>query len=131
MASNGGEEKSRVAAGYGGGGYGYGGYEGRDDRKWWPWLVPTVIVACIAVFIVEMYVNNCPKHGSALGGCVAGFLRRFSFQPLRENPLLGPSSATYVLSTLLRFFLFYLVAVVHGVAQIGGVLGALEAELCG
>jgi hypothetical protein len=77
----------------------YGGYEGAGDRKWWPWLVPTVIVACIAVFVVEMWVNDCPKHGSALGAgqpCVAGFLRRFSFQPLRENPLLGPSSATYV-----------------------------------
>ena len=94
-----GEGKGRVAAAGGGGG-GYGGYEGAGERKWWPWLVPTVIVACIAVFVVEMWVNDCPKHGSALGGgegCVAGFLRRFSFQPLRANPLLGPSSATYVL----------------------------------
>uniref|UniRef100_A0A0A9DZW1 Uncharacterized protein n=1 Tax=Arundo donax TaxID=35708 RepID=A0A0A9DZW1_ARUDO len=49
-----------------------------------------------------MFVNDCPRHGSPLGGCVAaGFLRRFAFQPLRENPLLGPSSATYV-SSLLR-----------------------------
>ncbi|KAF8759478.1 hypothetical protein HU200_010528 [Digitaria exilis] len=93
MASNG-DGKGRVAAA--GGGYGYGGYEGPEERKWWPWLVPTVIVACIAVFVVEMYENNCPKHGSPLGDCVAGFLRRFSFQPLRENPLLGPSSSTYV-----------------------------------
>ncbi|KAF8700951.1 hypothetical protein HU200_033837 [Digitaria exilis] len=97
MASNG-DGKGRVAAAGGGYGYGYGygGYEGPEDRKWWPWLVPTVIVACIAVFVVEMYENNCPKHGSPLGDCVAGFLRRFSFQPLRENPLLGPSSSTYV-----------------------------------
>ncbi|KAL6601717.1 hypothetical protein ACP70R_044937 [Stipagrostis hirtigluma subsp. patula] len=95
MASSNGEGKGRVAAAAGGGyGYGYGGYEGPEDRKWWPWLVPTLIVACVAVFAVEMYENNCPKHGSALGGCVAGFLRRFSFQPLRENPLLGPSSST-------------------------------------
>ena len=59
-----------------------------------------MLVACIAVFAAEMFVNDCPRHGSALGGgagCVAsGFLRRFAFQPLRENPLLGPSSATYV-----------------------------------
>ncbi|KAF8698444.1 hypothetical protein HU200_035184 [Digitaria exilis] len=50
-----------------------------------------------------MYVNNCPAHASSLsprrggggGSCVArGFLHRFAFQPLRENPLLGPSSAT-------------------------------------
>ncbi|KAG2585553.1 RHOMBOID-like protein 2 [Panicum virgatum] len=75
----------------------YGG--GADEeRRWWPWLVPAVLVACIAVFAAEMFVNDCPRHGSALGGgagCVAsGFLRRFAFQPLRENPLLGPSSAT-------------------------------------
>ncbi|XP_047048878.1 RHOMBOID-like protein 2 [Lolium rigidum] len=91
-----GAEKGRAPPAPAGAGA-YGGYEGAGDRKWWPWLVPTVIVACIAVFVVEMWVNDCPKHGSALGPgqpCVAGFLRRFSFQPLRENPLLGPSSAT-------------------------------------
>ncbi|AQK57905.1 RHOMBOID-like protein 3 [Zea mays] len=69
-----------------------------EERRWWPWLVPTVLVACIAVFAAEMFVNDCPRHGSTLGGgagCVAaGLLRRFSFQPLRENPLFGPSSAT-------------------------------------
>ena len=78
----------------------YGGGRADEERRWWPWLVPTVLVACIAVFAAEMFVNDCPRHGSALGGgagCVAsGFLRRFAFQPLRENPLLGPSSATYV-----------------------------------
>jgi hypothetical protein len=99
MASDG-DGKGRVATAPGAG-YGYaayGGYQGAEERKWWPWLVPTVIVACIAVFVVEMYENNCPKHGSQLGDCVAGFLRRFSFQPLRENPLLGPSSSTYVVA---------------------------------
>jgi hypothetical protein len=97
MASNG-DGKGRVAAG-GGYGYGYGGYEGQEDRKWWPWLVPTIIVACIAVFAAEMYENNCPKNESRFGSCVAGFLQRFSFQPLRENPLLGPSSSTYASSS--------------------------------
>nr|CAB3483725.1 unnamed protein product [Digitaria exilis] len=96
----GGEAKAagyyQYPASYGGGGGGYGA--GDDERRWWPWLVPTVLVACIAVFAAEMFVNDCPRHGSALGGgagCVAtGFLRRFAFQPIRENPLLGPSSAT-------------------------------------
>jgi hypothetical protein len=39
-----------------------------------------------------MYANNCPARRDAK--CVARFLGRFSFQPLRQNPLLGPSSAT-------------------------------------
>nr|AWA45176.1 Rhomboid-like protein [Saccharum spontaneum] len=97
MATGGGQGK---AAGY----YQYpasyaaGAAAADEERRWWPWLVPTVLVACIAVFAAEMFVNDCPRHGSALGGgagCVAaGLLRRFSFQPLRENPLFGPSSAT-------------------------------------
>ncbi|KAL8478306.1 hypothetical protein ACS0TY_030279 [Phlomoides rotata] len=44
----------------------------------------------IVMFIITMYVNNCPKNSLS---CVAGFLGRFSFQPFKENPLLGPSSA--------------------------------------
>jgi hypothetical protein len=103
MATGGGQGK---AAGY----YQYpasyaaGAAAADEERRWWPWLVPTVLVACIAVFAAEMFVNDCPRHGSALGGgagCVAaGLLRRFSFQPLRENPLFGPSSATYASSLL-------------------------------
>ncbi|CBI16118.3 unnamed protein product, partial [Vitis vinifera] len=38
-----------------------------------------------------MFINNCPKNSVS---CVADFLGRFSFQPLKENPLLGPSSST-------------------------------------
>uniref|UniRef100_A0A0E0QM08 RHOMBOID-like protein n=1 Tax=Oryza rufipogon TaxID=4529 RepID=A0A0E0QM08_ORYRU len=94
MARSSGEGK-----GAGGAGYQYAPYGGSyydEERRWWPWLVPTVLVACIVVFLVEMFVNDCPRHGSPLRGesCVAGFLHQFAFQPLRENPLLGPSSAT-------------------------------------
>jgi hypothetical protein len=101
MASSSGEGK-----GAGGAGYQYAPYGGSyydEERRWWPWLVPTVLVACIVVFLVEMFVNDCPRHGSPLRGesCVAGFLHQFAFQPLRENPLLGPSSATYVTLLLL------------------------------
>lgn len=66
-----------------------------------PWFVPVVVAVNIAVFAVAMYVNNCPAHAASSprrgggGACVArGFLHRFAFQPLRENPLFGPSSAT-------------------------------------
>ncbi|KAL2332139.1 hypothetical protein Fmac_019720 [Flemingia macrophylla] len=62
-------------------------------KRWFPWLVPLFVVANIAVFIFTMYINDCPKH-SFQGSCVASFLGRFSFQPLKENPLFGPSSPT-------------------------------------
>lgn len=63
------------------------------DTQWTSWLMPMFAVANIAVFVVMMYVNDCPKHRPT-GGCVAKFLGRFSFEPLRLNPLFGPSSST-------------------------------------
>ncbi|TYG43021.1 hypothetical protein ES288_D12G303100v1 [Gossypium darwinii] len=63
------------------------------EPQWTSWLVPVFLVANVAVFVVVMYVNNCPKH-KLVGKCVARFLGRFSFEPLRENPLFGPSSST-------------------------------------
>ncbi|GJN05188.1 hypothetical protein PR202_ga22797 [Eleusine coracana subsp. coracana] len=65
-------------------------------RRWSPWIVSAATVACIAVFVVTMYVNDCPRHRSAVGGCTVTFLGRFAFQPIKENPLLGPSSATTI-----------------------------------
>ena len=73
-------------------------------RRWSPWLVSAATAACVAIFLVTMYVNDCPRHNSN-SNCAAGFLGRFAFQPLRENPLLGPSSATYVHTTRLLSFL--------------------------
>nr|ALN97004.1 hypothetical protein [Populus tomentosa] len=60
-------------------------------KNWVPWLVPLFVVANVAVFIAVMYVNDCPSNS---GSCVARSLGRFYFQPLKENPLLGPSSST-------------------------------------
>lgn len=56
-------------------------------------LIPLIVVACIVMFVVTMYVNNCPAN-TVNDKCVAKFLRRFSFQPFNENRLLGPSSRT-------------------------------------
>ncbi|CAN0902716.1 RHOMBOID-like protein 3 [Linum grandiflorum] len=66
------------------------------EPQWTSWLVPMFVVANVAVFIVAMYINDCPKHyhSRVEGGCVAGFLGRFSFEPLWDNPLFGPSSST-------------------------------------
>ncbi|KAJ4712994.1 Rhomboid-like protein [Melia azedarach] len=66
--------------------------ETSDQNQWISWLIPMFVVANVAVFIVTMYVNNCPKDWE--GDCVARFLGRLSFQPLKQNPLFGPSSST-------------------------------------
>lgn len=69
--------------------------ESSRDTHWTSWLVPAIVVANLAVFIAVMFVNDCPKKiTGANKACVARFLGRFSFQPLRENPLFGPSSST-------------------------------------
>ncbi|XP_021289159.1 RHOMBOID-like protein 1 [Herrania umbratica] len=60
-------------------------------KKWVPWLIPAFVVANTVMLIITMYVNNCPKNSVS---CIADFLGRFSFQPFKENPLLGPSSFT-------------------------------------
>ncbi|KAL6987634.1 hypothetical protein U1Q18_013381 [Sarracenia purpurea var. burkii] len=65
--------------------------ETKHFKKWSPWLTPSFVVANVLMFAITMYVNDCPKNSVS---CVAGFLGRFSFQPLKENPLLGPSSST-------------------------------------
>ncbi|KAL9335764.1 hypothetical protein Peur_072945 [Populus x canadensis] len=70
--------------------------EDAEAHYWTSWLVPMFVVAHVVVFIVVMYINNCPKHLHTRfeGKCVARFLGRFSFEPLKDNPLFGPSSAT-------------------------------------
>ncbi|KAM6556847.1 hypothetical protein CsatB_003866 [Cannabis sativa] len=70
-------------------------YVETSEHQWTSWLIPMFVVANIAVFIVAMYVNNCPRNNLKFeGACVAKFLGRLSFQPLKENPLFGPSSST-------------------------------------
>lgn len=64
--------------------------EVKHFKKWFPWLIPFFVVANTLVFIITMSVNNCPKNSVS---CLAGFLGRLSFQPFKENPLLGPSSS--------------------------------------
>ncbi|CAI9093965.1 OLC1v1029589C1 [Oldenlandia corymbosa var. corymbosa] len=70
-------------------------YVETSESQWTSWLVPMIVVANVAMFIVIMFVNNCPKNSDGFRGqCVAKFLGRISFQPLNENPLFGPSSNT-------------------------------------
>uniref|UniRef100_A0A7N0V782 RHOMBOID-like protein n=1 Tax=Kalanchoe fedtschenkoi TaxID=63787 RepID=A0A7N0V782_KALFE len=73
--------------------YAYGAEH--SDRRWRAWLVPLIVIANVAMFVGVMYVNDCPRNVVGFDReCVAGFLGRFSFQPLAENPLFGPSAST-------------------------------------
>ncbi|KAL8167886.1 hypothetical protein V2J09_009385 [Rumex salicifolius] len=65
--------------------------EVKHFKKWFPWLIPLFVVANVVTFIITMYVNNCPLYSLS---CIAPKLGRFSFQPFKENPLLGPSAVT-------------------------------------
>lgn len=64
------------------------------ERQWTSWIVPMFVIVNVALFVVAMFVNNCPKGNQRSGECVARFLGRFSFEPLKDNPLFGPSSLT-------------------------------------
>ncbi|PKI65312.1 hypothetical protein CRG98_014276 [Punica granatum] len=86
-----------------------------SDKRRTVWLVPMVVVAEIVFFVIVMFENNCPKNydgGSIFAQrhrCVARFLGRLSFQPWKENPLLGPSTATLIKVGALHWW-----RVVHG-----------------
>ncbi|KAM2692074.1 hypothetical protein EV2_006403 [Malus domestica] len=54
----------------------------RPLKRWVSWLVPSIVVANIVVFVVTMFVNDCPKNSDT---CIGRFLGRLSFQPFKEN----------------------------------------------
>ncbi|KAG7587434.1 Peptidase S54 rhomboid domain [Arabidopsis thaliana x Arabidopsis arenosa] len=56
------------------------------------WLVSVFVLLQIVLFAVTMGVNDCSRNSH--GHCAAKLLGRFSFQPLSENPMLGPSAST-------------------------------------
>ncbi|XP_065847439.1 inactive RHOMBOID-like protein 8 [Euphorbia lathyris] len=56
------------------------------------WVISVFIILLLVAFLTMMLENNCRINSH--GDCVAKALRMLSFQPLYENPLLGPSSST-------------------------------------
>ncbi|RDX76333.1 RHOMBOID-like protein 8, partial [Mucuna pruriens] len=63
----------------------------RGRRRGDTWVVSVFVIIEIGVFIATMLVNDCWTNSH--GDCVIQALGRFSFQPLPENPLLGPSQS--------------------------------------
>jgi len=69
-------------------------------KKWFPWIVPSIVVVNSVLFLVSMYINNCPHNSNrCIGKSVLG---RFAFQNSHENNLLGPSAATLLEMGALR-----------------------------
>ncbi|XP_010542253.1 PREDICTED: RHOMBOID-like protein 5 [Tarenaya hassleriana] len=65
-------------------------------QPWSVWLRPLILVANsnFVAFAYTMYVNDCPVSSDE---CILfDFLGRLSFQPLKENLLLGPSVPTLI-----------------------------------
>ncbi|KAK6912204.1 Peptidase S54, rhomboid domain [Dillenia turbinata] len=63
---------------------------------WFPWLVPLFVIANVAMFCIEMYVNDCPSRLDPDDCLFYSTLGRLSFQPFNENRLLGPSEVTLI-----------------------------------
>ncbi|XVF26594.1 hypothetical protein REPUB_Repub14bG0031300 [Reevesia pubescens] len=63
-------------------------------EPWFAWLLPLVFVANIVMFIVSMYINDCPGTTGPENCLFYDYLGRFSFQRFKDNPLLGPSLIT-------------------------------------
>ncbi|KAL9460299.1 hypothetical protein AB3S75_003497 [Citrus x aurantiifolia] len=64
-------------------------------QQWRAWLTPVIFVVCIIMFVYTMHVNNCPAKTADSHQCVLrDMLGRYSFQPWKENYLLGPSIST-------------------------------------
>lgn len=57
-----------------------------------PWLIPALALIHVIAFILAMSHNNCDRKGEENEDCVFSFVKRFPFQDLTENPLLGPSA---------------------------------------
>lgn len=66
-------------------------YVGQDGPRGHSLLIPIIVTIDFLLFIISMYVNNCPAHNH--GSCTLSSLGRLSFQPLSDNPLFGPSSS--------------------------------------
>ncbi|GKU87726.1 hypothetical protein SLEP1_g2076 [Rubroshorea leprosula] len=56
------------------------------------WIISVFVILHILAFITAMFVNDCSANSH--GDCALQLLGRISFQPLSENPLLGPSAST-------------------------------------
>ncbi|KAM7253883.1 hypothetical protein ACFE04_031565 [Oxalis oulophora] len=64
-------------------------------QPWCSWLMPLIFIANFAMFAYEMWINDCPAKNVQEDFCLfSEQLGRFSFQPMKQNALLGPTVST-------------------------------------
>ncbi|KAL3504044.1 hypothetical protein ACH5RR_033885 [Cinchona calisaya] len=68
------------------------------------WVISLIVILHVVVFVATMISNDCGKNSH--GHCALKTLGRLSFQPLSENPLLGPSASVLDEMGALRHTLF-------------------------
>ncbi|KAL2467428.1 Rhomboid-related intramembrane serine protease family protein [Abeliophyllum distichum] len=61
------------------------------QRKENTWVISLFVILHLIAFAASMIINDCWSNSH--GQCALSPLGRFSFQPLSENPLLGPSAS--------------------------------------
>ncbi|KAG6410670.1 hypothetical protein SASPL_128735 [Salvia splendens] len=71
-----------------------------SERKESTWIISLFVILHLIAFVTTMAVNDC--WGNSHAQCAFKQLGRFSFQPLSENPLLGPSASTLDIMGSLR-----------------------------
>ena len=64
---------------------------GQEGPRGHSMLIPIIVTINFLLFAVTMYVNNCPVHNGA--ACTLSSLGHLSFEPLYDNPLVGPSAS--------------------------------------
>lgn len=65
-----------------------------SHRKESTWVISVFVILHLIAFAATMIINDCWRNSHEQ--CVFKQLGRFSFQPLPENPLLGPSASAWV-----------------------------------
>ncbi|ONI16193.1 hypothetical protein PRUPE_3G083700 [Prunus persica] len=63
-------------------------------KRYSPWLVPLIFLVNLGLFIWIMYENNCPSRISKDQCMLGQYLDRFSFQPWKDNRMVGPTPET-------------------------------------
>ncbi|KAK9930632.1 hypothetical protein M0R45_027666 [Rubus argutus] len=64
----------------------------RRHRRSDTWIISLFVILHVVAFAFTMVVNDCWRKSH--GDCALKAFGRLSFQPLGENPLLGPSAST-------------------------------------